>query len=135
MKKLRNVFAVLAGLVLGGLVNSALIMVSGKITPLPDGVNNQTAEGLAAGIQFFEPKHFIFPFLAHALGTLVGAFVATKLSAPKSLIGPLIIGTLFFVGGVTMILQLPQSPMWFNVTDLLLAYFPMAYLGFLLGKR
>nr|WP_298002096.1 hypothetical protein [uncultured Flavobacterium sp.] len=61
--------------------------------------------------------------------------MATKLSAPKSLIGPLIIGTLFFVGGVTMILQLPQSPMWFNVTDLLLAYFPMAYLGFLLGKR
>ena len=30
MKKLRNVFAVLAGLVLGGLVNSALIMISGK---------------------------------------------------------------------------------------------------------
>ena len=62
MKKLRNVFAVLAGLVLGGLVNSALIMISGKIIPLPEGVDNQTAEGLAAGMQLFEPKHFIFPF-------------------------------------------------------------------------
>lgn len=135
MKKLRNVLAVFAGLVLGGLVNSALIMISGKVITLPEGIDNQTTEGLAAGIHLFQPRHFIFPFLAHALGTLVAAFVATKLSYPKSLIGSLVIGTLFFAGGISMILQLPQSPMWFNATDLLLAYFPMAYLGYLLGRK
>src|SRR5690606_40538131 len=86
MKKFRNILAVISGLVIGSLVNMALIMVSGKIIPLPEGIDNQTTEGLAAGIHLFEPKHFIFPFLAHALGTFVGAFLATKLSNPKSII-------------------------------------------------
>lgn len=135
MKKYRNILAVVAGLVIGSLVNMALIMVSGKIIPLPEGVDNQTAEGLAAGIRLFEPKHFIFPFLAHALGTFIGAFVATKLSNPKSIIGPMVIGGLFLAGGIAMVLQLPGSPVWFNCIDLIFAYIPMAYIGYVLGRN
>ena len=135
MKKFRNVLAVIAGLVIGSVVNMALIMVSGKIIPLPEGVNNKTAEGLAAGMHLMEPKHFIFPFLAHALGTFVGAWVATKLSFPKNIIGPMVIGIMFLIGGISMVIQLPQSPMWFNCVDLILAYIPMAYLGYVLGKK
>jgi hypothetical protein len=30
-------------------------------------------------MHLFEPRHFIFPFLAHSLGTFAGAFVATLL--------------------------------------------------------
>lgn len=134
MKKLKNVLAVIAGIVIGSLVNMALIMVSNKIIPLPEGVDNQTTEGLAAGIHLFEPKHFLFPFLAHALGTLFAAFIATKLSNPKTIYGPLIIGCLFLLGGISMVLQLP-SPAWFNSVDLIFAYLPMAYFGFILGKK
>ena len=135
MKKFRNVLAVIAGLVIGSVVNMALIMVSGKIIPLPEGVNNKTAEGLAAGMHLMEPKHFIFPFLAHALGTFVGAWVATKLSFPKNIIGPMVVGIMFLIGGISMVIQLPQSPMWFNCVDLILAYIPMTYLGYVLGKK
>ncbi|WP_245725281.1 hypothetical protein [Paenimyroides marinum] len=134
MKKFRNILAVIAGLVIGSLVNMALIMISGKIIPLPEGIDNQTAEGLAAGIHLFEPKHFIFPFLAHALGTFVGAFLATKLSNPKSIIGSMIIGVLFLAGGISMVLQLPESPLWFNCVDLIFAYVPMVYIGYVLGR-
>lgn len=135
MRKLRNVLAVIAGLVIGSIVNMALIMVSGKIIPLPAGVNNQTAEGLAAAMPLMEPKHFIFPFLAHALGTLVGAFVATKLSISKSIIEPIVIGVLFLTGGIAMVIQLPNAPLWFSILDLVLAYIPMAYLGYILGRK
>lgn len=135
MKKYRNILAVVAGFIIGSVVNMILIAVSGKIIPLPEGVNNKTAESLAAGIHLLEPKHFLFPFLAHALGTFVGAFLATKLSNPKSIIGPMVIGGLFLAGGIAMVLQLPGSPVWFNCIDLIFAYIPMAYIGYVLGRN
>jgi hypothetical protein len=39
-----------------------------------------------------------------------------------------IIGGFFLVGGVINIAMLP-SPVWFSVTDLIVAYLPMAWLG------
>lgn len=134
MRKYRNILATVVGFIIGSIVNMALIAVSGKIIPLPEGLNNKTAESLAAGMHLMEPKHFVFPFLAHALGTLVGAFVATKLSNPKSIIVPMVIGFLFLAGGISMVFMMP-SPMWFNALDLILAYIPMAYLGYVLGRK
>lgn len=124
MKKFRNIFATITGLVIGSMVNMCLILLGDKIIPL----------GAIASMYSREPKHFIFPFLAHALGTLVGAFIATKLSNPKTIIGPMVIGILFLAGGISMVFMVP-SPMWFNCVDLILAYIPMAYLGYVLGRK
>lgn len=135
MKKYRNILATVAGFIIGSVVNMMLIALSGTIIPLPAGVNNKTSESLAAGMHLMEPKHFIFPFLAHALGTLVGAFIATKLSNPKSIIGPMVIGLLFLAGGISMVFMMPNSPMWFNIVDLIFAYIPMVYLGYVLGRK
>ena len=41
----------------------------------------------------------------------------------------------FLAVGVMMVLTLPGTPCWFVVTDLMLAYLPMAYLGYKLGQR
>jgi uncharacterized membrane protein YgdD (TMEM256/DUF423 family) len=73
--------------------------------------------------------------LAHALGTLIGAFTTAKVASsyPKQL--SLFIGMMFFVGGTYMVMNLP-APLWFNTADLLLAYFPMAWLGWKIsGKK
>jgi hypothetical protein len=81
-----------------------------------------------------EPKHFLFPFLAHASGTLLGVIFFTYFSKSNKLIFSLFVAGFFFVGGLYMVLILP-APIWFNVIDLVLAYFPMAALGFKLAKR
>ena len=73
---LRNSLSVLAGLVVGNVINMGIVMISGSIIPPPEGADVTTAEGLQASIHLFEAKHYIFPFLAHALGTLSGALVA-----------------------------------------------------------
>ena len=44
-------------------------------------------------------KNFVFPFLAHALGTLAGAFVAAKIAASHKMRFALAIGFLFLLGG------------------------------------
>lgn len=130
---LRNTLAVVAGAIAGSFINGGIISISGSLIPPPEGADISTEAGLKAAMHLFEPKHFLMPFLAHALGTLGGAFLTAKLAASRHLILALLIGMLFFAGGFAMVLMLP-APAWFNATDLLLAYFPMAWLGWRMAR-
>lgn len=131
---LRVLFAIVLGLVVGSVVNMALITVSGKVIAPPVGADVATMEGLKASMHLFEPKHFLFPFLAHALGALAGAFVAALLAPNRSLVPPMVVGALFLAGGIANVIMLP-SPMWFTLVDLFLAYLPTAWLGSKLAAR
>lgn len=133
---LRNTLAVVAGAIAGSAINGGIISISGYLIPPPEGADLTTEAGLKAAMHLFAPKHFLMPFLAHALGTLAGAFVAAKLAVSHHLILALLIGLLFFAGGFAMVLMM-SAPAWFNATDLLGAYFPMAWLGYNLagGKQ
>ena len=122
---LKDILAVIAGAIIGSLVNGAIIMVSGSIIPPPTGLDITTEEGLKAGMHLLEPKHFIFPFLAHAIGTFVGAYIAARLGAHKMVLA-IIIGLFFLMGGIWMVMIVP-SPLWFTIVDLAGAYLPVAY--------
>ena len=131
---LRNVLAVIAGLLAGSLLNGLIINFSGSVIPLPEGSDTSTTEGMQAAILLYEPKHFLFPFLAHALGTLVGAFVAAKISPNYGFKLAMVVGLFYLAAGIYMVIILP-SPLWFDILDLAVAYLPMAYLGWLLAKK
>ena len=120
----KNVLGIVAGAIIGAVVNMALIIIGPMIIPTP--------EGLRAGIHLFEPKHFIFPFLAHALGTLVGALIAMAIADAKVRTA-YVIGVLFLIGGIANAFSIP-APTWFIVLDLIVAYIPMAYLATKLKK-
>jgi len=130
---LKNIGAVVAGLVVGSIVNMGIVMLSGSVIAPPEGGDITTMEGLKATMHLFEPKHFIFPFLAHAIGTLVGAYVAAKLAATRNMTMALIIGVFFFIGGSINVSML-GGPLWFTILDLAMAYIPTAYLGGKLGR-
>lgn len=125
---LKNILAVVAGLVAGGIINTLIIGISGKVIPPPEGADVTTVEGLKASIHLFEPKHFLMPFLAHALNAFVGAFVTAKIAANRHLLLAMIIGIVSLLGGIAAVVMIP-APLWFNITDLTLAYLPMAFLG------
>lgn len=131
---LRILLAVVAGFVLGSAVNMALISLSGKVIAPPAGADVATMEGLKASIHLFEPRHFLFPFLAHALGTLVGAAVAGLLAPARSATPSFVVGGLFLLGGIASVFMLP-SPAWFTAVDLTLAYLPFAWLGLAISRR
>jgi len=130
---LRNVLAVIAGIFIGGFVNGGLIMLSSNIIPPPNGVDPMDMESLKANIHLFETKHFIMPFLAHALGTLVGALIAALMAATHKMKMALIVGGFFLIGGIVNVMMLP-APIWFKIVDLVGAYIPMAWLGGKLGS-
>ena len=131
---MKIVFAVIAGIIIGSVVNMGLIMVSGEVIPPPAGVDTTDMESLKASMHLFEPRHFIFPFLAHALGTFVGALVASKLATSHKMGFALGIGAFFMIGGVVSAFMLP-SPIWFIVVDLVGAYIPMAWFGGKIATR
>ena len=126
---IRNILAIVAGLIVGGGVNMALIIAGGKIVPAPAGVDVSTYESLQATMHLFGPKNFVFPFVAHAAGTLVGAWIAASIATNYKFRYAMAIGIFFLAGGIANSIALP-APAWFIVLDLAMAYLPMAWLGY-----
>ncbi len=131
---LKNILAVIAGVIIGGGLNMLIILISPSVIPPPEGANLTTMEGLQASMHLMEPKHFIMPFLAHALGALAGAFVTAKIAANYKMRFALGISAWFLLGGIINVVMLP-SPLWFTILDLAGAYLPMGYLGGLLAEK
>ena len=97
---LRNVIALIAGFVLGGGVNMAIIMLSPFVIAPPAGVDVGNARSLAAAVHRFEPRHFVMPFLAHALGSFAGALAAFVIAAGHRARMAWAVGVLFLCGGL-----------------------------------
>jgi hypothetical protein len=131
---LKGLLAVVLGFIVGSAVNMGLILLGGQLVPPPAGVDTSTTEGLKAAMPLFGPAHFVFPFLAHALGTLAGAFVATLVIGRVSRVPALVVGLVFLAGGVASCFMLP-APRWFELLDVVVAYLPFAWLGFALARR
>ena len=117
----KNIGILIFGIIIGMIVNIGLIIIGGRIFPLPE--NFETINAMN-----WDFKYFIFPFLAHSIGTLSGAFISSKLSRNYHIMIPLIVGLYFLSGGIYMATILP-APIWFISLDLILCYIPMALLG------
>ena len=124
---LKNIVIVILGIIVGMIVNIGLIILGGTIFPPSENFEPMNAMN-------WDFKYFIFPFLAHSIGTLTGALIVSKLSNKSSIILPLIVGLYFLLGGIYMITILP-APMWFVLLDVILGYIPMALLGWKLANE
>lgn len=132
---IRTIIAVVVGFVVGSAFNLAIVMLGPSLIPPPAGVDVTDAESIANSMPLFEPKHFITPFLAHAVGTLAGAIVALRIAADEKPTAGWIIGGLFLAGGIYASIVIP-APTWFMALDIIGAYVPMAWLAIrLAGKR
>jgi hypothetical protein len=110
-----------------------LVQLGHKVFPIL-GIDFNDMQALAEAMPHFESHHFVFPFLAHALGTLVGAIIAGVIAASHKKTFTFVIGGLFLVGGIMVNYMLP-GPTWFAVADILIAYLPMAWIGWQIAKE
>ena len=124
---IKNILVVLGGCLFGSAVNMGLIIAGNQLIPFDDGMNPMNAN-------MWEIKYFLFPFLAHAMGTLSGAFIAAKFSASYHMLFAICIGIFFLSGGISMVFILP-APIWFIVIDLVFAYLPMGWLGWKISNK
>lgn len=124
----KNIVAVVAGVIAGSIVNSAIVNVGPSIFPLPEGADVSSMESLAESMHLFTFWNYVPPFVGHALGTLVGAFLAVKLAASHHSRIALGMGAFFLLGGIVAASMIGGSVI-FIVVDLVFAYIPMAMLG------
>lgn len=124
----RNIIAVIAGIIAGGIVNMGIVLIGQSVVTFPPGSDMSTPEGVTAALPLLETRHFMVPFVAHALGTLAGALVAALISLGSKLTVALIIGGFFLLGGIAASFMIP-APVWFIALDLIVAYIPMAWIG------
>ena len=133
LRILCNIGAGLAGLILGGLANGAIIAGGAAALPPPPGVDIKDIVSINAHIGEYSVLQLSVPFAAHAIGTLMGAYIATLLAVSQKLTIAMIIGVMFLVGGVMAVMMIPNCPLWFSALDLSVAYLPMGWLGWRMG--
>lgn len=131
---LRNILAVIAGFIVGNIFNMGLIIIGMQLIQIPGNPSPFDPESIKAAIPQFEVKHFAIPLLAHAAGTLAGALVAVRIGISKYFTLAMIVGSIFLIAGILNALSIP-APAWFVALDLIVAYIPMAWLGWKLSGR
>jgi hypothetical protein len=130
---LRNFLAIVGGLILGSAVNMLIISKGGELVSPPQGVNPEDIKSIKANIHLYETKHYIIPFLAHAIGTLVASFAAVKWAIRRKKTVGIIVGTWFLFGGIAAASMI-GAPFVPTLVDVAFAYYPLAWLGFVFAK-
>lgn len=131
---LRNLLVLFSGIVIGYYVNMSILMLSPIMTPPPEGMDVTNAASIKEHLHLIGPKYYIIPFIADAVGTLLGAcFVASFALGPK-LKWTISVGVFFMILGITNLVTM-RSPMWFTIVNLSLAFLPMAFLGYQLRRQ
>ncbi len=124
---LRCIGAVICGAIAGGVFNMALVLLSWKIYPPPEGANMSDPATMKAYIQSLPTAAFLLILVAHAGGALVGGLVAGLIARQAQLVVGASVGALFLIGGIMNVISIP-APLWFAVIDLI-SYIPSGMVG------
>ncbi len=122
-----NIVALILGVLIGGLVNMLIVSNGSALIPFPEGYDMTSMESMAKTMNLLSPKNYVIPWLAHAVGTLVGALITFNIAKTFKFYLGLTVCIFYLAGGIYMVVSLP-SPLWFDILDLGLAYLPMAWL-------
>jgi hypothetical protein len=120
----RNVVGVLVGAIVCVLLNGFLLGLMMGLVGTPAGFDPADL----ATFTLLERKHFLSPFVAHAVPSLIGGLIAALVAATRKVTCALIVGGLHLLGGIVAAFIIP-APAWFIALDLSVAYLPMAWIG------
>ena len=137
---LRAITTTIIGVILGMMGMMAMHFLSMMLYPLPEGVTMEDAEALNKYMAIAPLGAMLLVIFSHAMGSFIGALVATLLSQVSKWKHStafkyqfLFIGLLFTCAGWYNLEKL-LHPHWFKID--LLFYIPAAYLGYkLVAKR
>lgn len=98
---MRNLLAVLAGCVAGGLANMLLIRLNTTVFfPLPPDVDMADAVAFAAALKTMPAAAFVVVVIAHLSQAFVGGGVAARLAASHNMAMALAVGAFSLAGGI-----------------------------------
>jgi hypothetical protein len=112
---LRNIGAVLAGLVVGMIVNMAFVMLNTFVLfPMPEGTDMNNPDQFNAYIATLPFAAFLVVLVAHLGQSFVGALVAGRLAGSRAMVLAMIIGVLSLVAGILNMMTI-KGPDWMYI--------------------
>lgn len=129
---IRNILAVLSGIIFGVLAIGIVESIGHKIFTVPQEVA-QTIENADTDAVFalVSSEMLLFVLLAYIFGSFVGGFITELIG--KRLLLAIVTGSLLMLGGVLNLFMIPH-PIWFVLVSIMV-YIPFAWLGGLLSKK
>lgn len=109
---LRNIGAVLAGLIVGMVFNMAVIMLNATVLfPMPAGTDMSDPASMNAYVAGLPTAAFLVVMVAHLGQAFFGGYVAARLGKASPVVLSMIIGVLSLVGGVLNMMSI-HGPTW-----------------------
>ena len=107
----RNIFAVIIGLLFGSAVNMAIIQLNTVLHPMPEGLDPNDSVKFGEYVATLPVSALLTVILAHLSQALVGGWVAARLAGTVPMVLAMIVGGLTLLGGVVMMMMVPH-PAW-----------------------
>ena len=112
---LRNILAVLSGLLAGGALNMALIQLNMHVLfPMPPGMDMNNPEEFSTFVATLPALAFVVVLFAHLGQSFFGGWVAARLGASRPILLAMIVGALSLAGGIYA-MTLIKGPDWMMV--------------------
>ena len=129
----RNFIALLLAFLSAWLVTSAIIILGHSIVPTPEGMDTNSFESIKNNFHLFQTKHFIFPLIAHAMGTFISAYIVSHFAVSHKFKFALGVGVLFMFVSLWLSLRIGHFR-WIGILEIAL-YIPMSLFAYSLWKR
>lgn len=129
----RNILAIIAGIVLGIIVNMGISNVAFMMVEFPENINREDPEAILAFVEGLPASSplWLLSMLAHVAGTAIGGLVTSRIAVTGHVRLALGVGIFFLIGGILNKLQITH-PIAIAIADVVL-YIPAAWFGWKLA--
>ena len=124
---IRNILAVVVGLIVGMIFNMCVVLLNTTLYPMPEGVTFEDADGTAAYFAELPVTAFLIVIVAHVGQAFFGGLVAAVISRNASMVVAMIVGVLSMIAGIANMMLMPMPAwMWIELPLYLLAAYVAA---------
>lgn len=129
----RKILAVVAGVILAGIVVYAVEAIGHQVYPPPAGLDMKNMEAMKNYVATLPMGALLFVLLAYVLGSFAGGWLAAKIARSSQIHVPLTVGGVQLFFGLINLLMIPH-PLWFAIAAVIV-FLPAAFLGGKLGVK
>jgi hypothetical protein len=128
----RKILAVVAGVILAGIVTYAVQKIGHQVYPPPTDLDMKNMEAMKDYVAALPMGAFLFLLLSYLAGSFAGGWLAAKIARPSQIHLPLTVGGVQLFFGIINLVVIPH-PLWFAIASVII-FLPAAYLGGKLGS-
>jgi len=128
----KNTLAFIFAIAIAAITTFLIILLGHYFVPIPDGIDTNDFESIKSNFHLYELKHFLFPLLAHAIGTFLASYTVSRFALSHKLWFVIGIGILFTLLSLSLSIRIGHFN-WIGILEIV-QYIPFSLLGYKFWK-